>query len=212
MTISANPTATEINIELGRAGTASFSIDGAEERALAEVPTGAITFADFIGKSAVTEAAVILAATMTSGLNAGAQRTGYYVGAQGFGPYGSLAPDALAGGYNSAQCVGITYVEAGGNDFEFWVDGDFTTDPQQFDSIYLDGITVPSFEMTVSYSELTIAVLTGGETYYRFDTAGQVIPNGATYKVLITGPGYLRSKHTLTVGQVNANTYGYTKG
>jgi hypothetical protein len=46
--ISAN----NINVELGRAGTAAFSINGAEERALAEVASGLIDFQDFYGKSA----------------------------------------------------------------------------------------------------------------------------------------------------------------
>ncbi len=41
-----------INVELGRASTAPFDINGAAERALAGVPTGAISFADFYGKSA----------------------------------------------------------------------------------------------------------------------------------------------------------------
>lgn len=54
MPISSTPTASEINVELGRAATDPFSIDGAEERALAQVPSGPITFADFIGKSAST--------------------------------------------------------------------------------------------------------------------------------------------------------------
>lgn len=53
MTISSTPTASEINLELGRAADAPFSIDGAEERALAQVPSGPISFSDFIGKSAV---------------------------------------------------------------------------------------------------------------------------------------------------------------
>jgi hypothetical protein len=43
--------ASEINIELGRAADAAFSITGAEERALAGVPTGPISFSDFLGKS-----------------------------------------------------------------------------------------------------------------------------------------------------------------
>jgi hypothetical protein len=52
MPISSQPSASEINVELGRASNAPFSIDGAEERALAQVPSGQINFSDFIGKSA----------------------------------------------------------------------------------------------------------------------------------------------------------------
>lgn len=44
--------ASDINEELGRSPTADFSINGAEERALAEVPSGEIKFSDFYGKSA----------------------------------------------------------------------------------------------------------------------------------------------------------------
>lgn len=56
MTLQANGqiSASDINIELGRAGTATFDIDGAEERALAGVPSGAISLSDFYGKSAAS--------------------------------------------------------------------------------------------------------------------------------------------------------------
>ncbi|AUR85989.1 hypothetical protein NVP1081O_254 [Vibrio phage 1.081.O._10N.286.52.C2] len=49
--ISGLITAAMINDELGRAQTAPFSLNGAEERALAGIPSGAISFADFYGKS-----------------------------------------------------------------------------------------------------------------------------------------------------------------
>lgn len=54
MTLPATPpiTAQDINVELGRAASAPFSINGAEERALAGIPAGAIAFTDFLGKSA----------------------------------------------------------------------------------------------------------------------------------------------------------------
>lgn len=45
-------TAAMINVELGRAANAPFDINGTEERALAEVPSGEISFSDFYGKSA----------------------------------------------------------------------------------------------------------------------------------------------------------------
>lgn len=68
MTLPASPpiTAQDINVELGRAATAPFSIDGAEERALAGVPSGAISFSDFLGKSNVLSASFV---ETTSGNN-----------------------------------------------------------------------------------------------------------------------------------------------
>lgn len=42
--------ASEINVELGRAPTATFNMLGAEERELAEVPVGAVSMSDFLGK------------------------------------------------------------------------------------------------------------------------------------------------------------------
>lgn len=45
--ISAN----NINVELQRSGTAPFSMNGSEERALAVVPSGTIKFSDFYNKS-----------------------------------------------------------------------------------------------------------------------------------------------------------------
>lgn len=43
--------ASQINVELGRAGGAAFDIQGAEERLLAQVPAGAISMSNFLGKS-----------------------------------------------------------------------------------------------------------------------------------------------------------------
>lgn len=45
-------TAQQINIELGRLPTAVFNMNGAEERALAGVPSGSYSFSNFLGKSA----------------------------------------------------------------------------------------------------------------------------------------------------------------
>jgi len=44
-------TVSMINTELGRVPAARFHLNGADERALAGVPTGAVSFADFYGKS-----------------------------------------------------------------------------------------------------------------------------------------------------------------
>lgn len=63
--------AADINVELGRASTAAFDINGAEERALAGVPSGAISFDDFHGKSAVDWANISATGTGTiTGTNA----------------------------------------------------------------------------------------------------------------------------------------------
>lgn len=43
--------ASQINVELGRSAGAAFDIQGATERALAEIPAGAISMSDFLGKS-----------------------------------------------------------------------------------------------------------------------------------------------------------------
>lgn len=48
---SGSITAALINVELGRASSASFSMNGTEERALAGKASGAISFSDFHGKS-----------------------------------------------------------------------------------------------------------------------------------------------------------------
>jgi len=49
--LSGPMSASMINVELGRAGNAPFDINGAQERALAAVPAGKISFSDFYGKS-----------------------------------------------------------------------------------------------------------------------------------------------------------------
>jgi len=46
--------ASMINVELGRAANAPFDINGAQERALAGVPSGQIAFSNFYGKSSFT--------------------------------------------------------------------------------------------------------------------------------------------------------------
>lgn len=45
--------ASQINVELGRAGTDPFDIQGTQERGLANVPSGPISFSDFAGKSSI---------------------------------------------------------------------------------------------------------------------------------------------------------------
>lgn len=53
MTLQSSPpiSAGDINVELGRSRSATFHINGSEERALAGKPSGTISFSDFLGKS-----------------------------------------------------------------------------------------------------------------------------------------------------------------
>ena len=48
--------ASMINVELGRAAGAYFDINGAAERGLAQVPSGAISFSNFYGKTKPAQA------------------------------------------------------------------------------------------------------------------------------------------------------------
>lgn len=68
---SGTMTAAMINVELGRASNAPFSINGAEERALAGKPSGAISFSDFYGKSNILPNPAYYS-TLTAGFNNGA--------------------------------------------------------------------------------------------------------------------------------------------
>lgn len=54
MTLPSVPplSASQINVELGRSANAPFDINRSAERALAQVPSGPISFSDFLGKSA----------------------------------------------------------------------------------------------------------------------------------------------------------------
>lgn len=61
-------TAAMINVELGRAENAPFNINGAEERALAGKPTGAISFDDFRGKSASGEMDITVGRSLWAGI------------------------------------------------------------------------------------------------------------------------------------------------
>lgn len=83
--ISAN----QINVELGRSPNAQFNMLGASERALAGVPSGPISMANFLGKSAVTpvpkEASFLHLGAGVSGLNH------TYVGV----PFGSPTPSRI---------------------------------------------------------------------------------------------------------------------
>jgi len=55
MTLPSSPpiSASQINVELERSPSAFFDINGSAERALAQVPSGPISFSNFLGKSAV---------------------------------------------------------------------------------------------------------------------------------------------------------------
>lgn len=65
--------AEDINLELGRAANAPFSLTGTDERALAGVPTGPISFNDFYGASVIG-----YEATLTAGEHVGTLTTKGY--------------------------------------------------------------------------------------------------------------------------------------
>ncbi|MCL1038331.1 hypothetical protein L2750_14450 [Shewanella submarina] len=69
-------TAAMINKELGRAENAPFSLNGAAERALAGKPTGAISFADFHGKSSMPSWVINVGLYETTG-TFGTQNVGF---------------------------------------------------------------------------------------------------------------------------------------
>ena len=71
--------ASQINVELGRAGGAPFSISGAEERALAGVPSGAISFSDFLGKSNINVELVHTSASESEVANYGTDGAGRWI-------------------------------------------------------------------------------------------------------------------------------------
>lgn len=79
--------ASDINLELGRVATAPFSLTGTEERALAGVPTGVISFSDFYGKSS----SLLESTVITLGLNNGSYF--YFT----FTSTGTATPDVLNG-------------------------------------------------------------------------------------------------------------------
>ena len=68
MTLPVSPntiTAADINVELGRAATDPFDINGAEERDLAEIASGPISFSDFWGKSAAAATSITRVITVS---------------------------------------------------------------------------------------------------------------------------------------------------
>lgn len=89
--------ASEINTELGRSASAQFNMSGAEERALAGVPSGSYGFNSFYGKSA-RKATITTVGILDNGYNA-AHRIGY--GANGRNNYyhyeGGIASSAAFG-------------------------------------------------------------------------------------------------------------------
>lgn len=59
--------ASQINVELGRAANAAFDMQGASERALAGVPSGAISMSDFLCKSVFNDLGQQACGTRSSG-------------------------------------------------------------------------------------------------------------------------------------------------
>ena len=98
-------TAGMINAELGRTTGTYFSINGAEERALAQVPSGTIAFSNFCGKSNAPITHQLGAALGIAG------SIGYTQGS-----HGSLTP----GTYGGAE---VSFLGDGYSDFAFEVRG-----------------------------------------------------------------------------------------
>ena len=69
----------DINVELGRAATAAFSMDGVDERALVGVPSGSYSWDDWWGKQLVTEQT----GSITTGANIIVGEYGWVTGSYG---------------------------------------------------------------------------------------------------------------------------------
>lgn len=96
--------AAAINVELGRASTAAFDINGSAERSLAGIPSGAISFSSFYGKSLSSTLDTQTVTTGGSGLPGFAFR-GYS------GAIGSIA-DGTSNIYSGAAIQEIQWDEA----------------------------------------------------------------------------------------------------
>ena len=93
MTLPVSPntiTAEDINVELGRSATDPFDINGVDERALAGVASGAISFSDFHGKSAAPVVTTYLA---EFSITAGDRPESSYYGYVDSSSLGSLTGD-----------------------------------------------------------------------------------------------------------------------
>lgn len=105
MTLTASPPikASDINVELGRSAAAAFSINGATERALAGVASGAIKFSDFLGKSSRSASLVHTSASASEVAQYGAAAANRWI-----------AVIALGGNDSSAYNLSATISGAAG--------------------------------------------------------------------------------------------------
>lgn len=69
----------QINVELGRAPGAAFNMLGAEERVLAQVPSGTVSMGNFLGKSNHDVTTVHISSTASEVASYGADVTGRWV-------------------------------------------------------------------------------------------------------------------------------------
>lgn len=77
--------ASQINVELGRASSAVMSMNGSDERGLAERPSGVISFQDFRGKSSAATLRFTVGRTQWAGI----YRYGIHKGTVGEGVMGT---------------------------------------------------------------------------------------------------------------------------
>lgn len=182
MTIGNSPTASEINVELGRASNAPFDINGTEERALAQVPTGPISFADFIGKSAET---IIADTEFTAG--AGSGFIGY----------------SRAAGRNFGTMVDTTYRTTQVVEQIAWNTGSVPDRMElglgpaiiaqdDFNSIELIGVTDPGWNgglTTLDSSAVDVySADFSGTSFWGWNTGAIPFVDGHTYRLTIKGP------------------------
>lgn len=104
--------ASQINVELGRAAGAAFDMQGATERALAAVPSGAISMSDFLGKSRVSITQTdsrTTAATSHASVSFGSVEAGAWVGVLAYhsdtGSNPGITPTATIGGVAATRIV-----------------------------------------------------------------------------------------------------------
>ena len=167
--------ASMINVELGRAAGAPFSINGAAERALAGVPSGPIMFSNFYGKSSGpaygTGTMVAQNGTYTDPLDRA-------VPAVGFGKAGSRFPAGNGSGTWAGQeveCL-VYFNFAGAN-------------PNQQIVLYTVSGALPSTNLRIYDGAGTVlASMTGGTpisiapgSSYVWWPAGLVFVAGQTY-------------------------------
>lgn len=186
MAISSTPTAAEINVELGRAANAPFSINGAEERALAGVPSGPITFADFIGKSATILTAVMTAVDDAGSGTQGYQLAGVEIIGSGPNPFGSLTPSTFTDINGISRELGAVITRFTQTQLYLGFDGDLRgldlSDIINNVEITGPGVSIntPSTGWTLQYRSVN------NSTNWRLNNTGLAFQGGQNYDVILT--------------------------